>query len=223
MPTRWLRYSALAGVVAVVLWVIGGAILDRASPAEGSSAEQILANYQDESTMILAGGFIFALGSLFFLWFLGGMRARLLRAEGGDGLLTNLVFGSGIAFSVFVLGLPLPDMSGALAEGLTAPAAQAFWNMGSIFFIGAEFMAVALTVATGIHVLATRILPRWVGFVSLALALVLLIPQIGWAGLLFGVPLWTLLLSVLLFMGRWFGVERPVEMQEEQEARRRAA
>jgi uncharacterized protein (DUF58 family) len=43
-------------------------------------------------------------------------------------------------------------------------------------------------------------LPRWLGWVGLLFALWLLIPPIGWAGLLLGVPLWTLAAAVLMWM-----------------------
>jgi hypothetical protein len=52
----------------------------------------------------------------------------------------------------------------------------------------------------GLLYIRTRVLPAWVGWASLVLALVMLIPPIGWAGLLLGFPLWTVLVSVLLWM-----------------------
>lgn len=48
--------------------------------------------------------------------------------------------------------------------------------------------------------LLERAFPRWVAWVSLLLAVWLVIGPIGWLGLLFGVPVWTLLLSVLLWL-----------------------
>ena len=45
-----------------------------------------------------------------------------------------------------------------------------------------------------------RTLPRWYGWLSLALALLLLILPIGWAGFIFGFPLWLLLTSLLLYL-----------------------
>lgn len=43
-------------------------------------------------------------------------------------------------------------------------------------------------------------MPRWVAWVSLLLAVWLVIGPIGWLGLLFGVPAWTVLVSVLLWL-----------------------
>jgi hypothetical protein len=43
-------------------------------------------------------------------------------------------------------------------------------------------------------------MPRWLAWVSFLFALWLLIPPIGWAGLLLGVPLWTVAVALLLWM-----------------------
>lgn len=41
---------------------------------------------------------------------------------------------------------------------------------------------------------------RWFAWFSLALALILAIVPIGWLGVILGLPLWTLIASVLLWM-----------------------
>jgi hypothetical protein len=69
-----------------------------------------------------------------------------------------------------------------------------------MFFIGAELTAALLIATVGTLFIRTRVLPVWLGWASLVVALWLLIPPIGWAGLLLGVPLWTILVSVLLWM-----------------------
>jgi hypothetical protein len=68
------------------------------------------------------------------------------------------------------------------------------------FFVGAELAAALLLVATGLAILRYSALPRWVAWISFLFALWLLIPPIGWAGLLVGVPLWTIIVAVLLWM-----------------------
>jgi hypothetical protein len=54
--------------------------------------------------------------------------------------------------------------------------------------------------ASALIVLRTGVLPVWMGWLELLIALGLLIVPIGWAFLLFGVPLWLLLASVLLYV-----------------------
>jgi hypothetical protein len=57
-----------------------------------------------------------------------------------------------------------------------------------------------LLAAAGLVILRYGPMPRWLAWVSFLFALWLLIPPIGWAGLLFGVPLWTIMLAVLMWM-----------------------
>jgi hypothetical protein len=45
----------------------------------------------------------------------------------------------------------------------------------------------------------TASLPRWLAWVSLVVALALIILPIGWAALLFAFPLWVLVVSYLLW------------------------
>jgi hypothetical protein len=202
MRWGWERLAALAGVVAVALWVIGILIQESSNlPGDEATGDEVLAWFSNEGNTILAGGFVFMLGALFFFIFLAALRVRLLEAEGPVGFLTALVFGAGIAAGLSLLMLPAPDMSGALSdEELTGDAALAVNSLGDMFFIGAELASALLLVAAGLLFIRTRVLPVWLGWASLVVALWLLIPPIGWAGLLLGVPLWTVLVSVLLWM-----------------------
>jgi hypothetical protein len=202
MNARVERLGPLAGIVAVVLFVVGVAVIEgTGAPDENATPQDYLSYYQDDDDTILIGGVIFQLGAVFFLWFLGHLRARLALAEGGVQRLTAIAYGGGLIATTCALLLPGPDEAGALSnEDITPDAAVALNNLGDAFFIGAEFAAAALLAATGLIVLATRALPRWLGWVSLVFALWLLIAPVGWAALIFAVPLWTIVVSVLLFM-----------------------
>ena len=201
MRWGWERLAALAGIVAVVLWIVGVSVLEVLGVGDVETPDEVLAFYQDDEQGILASGFIFQLGALFFLVFLSALRSRLWRIEGGSGMLSTLAFASGVAVAIFLLGLPAADMGGALSNDELVPeAAQALHNLGDAFFIGAELSAAVLLFAAGLLAVRRRALPVWLGWASLVIALWLLIPPIGWAGLLIGVPLWTLVTSVLLFL-----------------------
>ena len=198
----WERLAALAGPVAVVLWVLGIVIREASNlPDDEASGDQVLGWYASDENTILTAGFIFMLGALFFLVFLGALRVRLLGAEGPVGFLTAIAYASGVAVAVCLLLLPGPDISAALAnEELTGDAALALNNLGDIFFLGAELSAALMLAATGLVLIRTRVLPGWLGWLSLVIALWLLIVPVGWAGLLLGFTLWTLLVGVLLWL-----------------------
>lgn len=202
MRWGWERLAALAGVAAVALWVIGILIQESTDmPGDEPTGEQVLAWYSGEENAILAGGFVFMLGALLFLVFLGALRVRLLAAEGPVGFLTAIAFGAGLGVAILLLMLPAADMAGALSnDELTGDAALALNSLGDMFFIGAELSGALLLIAAGLLFIRTRLLPGWLGWASLVLALVMLVPPVGWAGLLLGLPLWTVLVSVLLWM-----------------------
>jgi hypothetical protein len=203
MRWGWERLAALAGVVAVALWVIGALIQESTDMPDDDNitGDQVLAWYSNDENAILAGGFVFMLGALFFLVFLGALRVRLLGAEGPVGFLTAIAHTAGIAVGIFLLMLPAPDMAGALSnDELNGDAALAVNSLGDMFFLGAELTAALLLVAAGLIFIQTRVLPAWLGWASLVVALIMLIPPIGWAGLLLGLPLWTVLVAVLLWM-----------------------
>lgn len=196
----WERLAALSGLVAVALWVIG-VVLEEVSNLPGEDPNEILSWFQDESNTILSGAFIFMLGSLFFLIFVGALRVRLVRAESESAFLSAIAFGAGLVVVALTLLIPGPNLAGALAkDDLTPEAAQALTVVDDAFFVGAELAAALLLVATGLAILRYGALPRWVAWISFLFALWLLIPPIGWAGLLVGVPLWTIIVAVLLWM-----------------------
>ena len=195
----WDRYMPLAGVLAVVLWVIGIIVLETA--VEMKDPATLLDSYRNEEGSILLGGFLWVLGTFFFFWFLGALRARLAGAESGVQRLTALAFGGGVAAAVFGFALPGPDMAAAIADDadLSGAAAEAIRVVADTFFLGAEMSAAVLLAAIGVHALRTGSLPRWLGWVSLVIALALIILPIGWAALLFAFPLWVLVVSYLLW------------------------
>jgi hypothetical protein len=209
---RWEPIAPLAGVIAVVLWVVSFFVLEGATnPPDQGTPEEVLAYYEEDSGAILAGNYLFALAVPFFLWFLGSLRSLLWRAESGVARLATVAFGSGVGTAIVLLGFTVPSIAGALAidedEPLSAEAAQTLWILQDGFFVAAWFTLAAFFAATAVVVLRTRALPQWLAWVSLLFAVGVLVPWTGWAVLIFGFPLWVLVTSVLL----WRRLSSPVE------------
>jgi hypothetical protein len=177
-------------------------VLESVSPDDEEAAADILVYFDEESTTLLVGVFFFALGTVFFVWFLGSLRTAFLSGEGVPGATTAIAFAGGVGKAVFDLAVVGNTAAGALAaeEGLTPEAAQAIFWMDNTFFVGAQMMALVFMAASALIVLQTRVLPVWMGWLAALIALGLLIVPIGWAFLLFGLPLWVLLASIVLFM-----------------------
>ena len=99
---------------------------------------------------------------------------------------------------------------------MSPEGAQTFYLFGDVFLYPAAMAAAVLVAATALVALRTATLPRWLAWLSLALALWLLIPPLGssggtqpenpaaWTGLaaLPVVPLWTAMTAVHLLKSR---------------------
>ena len=97
--------------------------------------------------------------------------------------------------------------AGALAydnldRPLSPETAETLWVLPGGFFYAAEMIAVACFGAAAVSMLRTRAFPIWFGIVTGIVALALAVSPIGWAAMIFGIPIWTLVTSVWLFVGK---------------------
>jgi len=198
MVSKWERWAPLAGVLAVPFWVAG--VIFVSTKAKGSKGPEILASYQQHSDGILVGALLWSIGVLLFIWFLGSLRSHLLAAEGGDGRLANLAYGGGLVASAIALLIPAVDEVGALNKhDINASGASVLHHFSDAFFIATEYALPILFFATAIVALRYAALPKWLGWLSALVGIVLLIGPIGWAALIFATPIWTLIVSILLW------------------------
>lgn len=195
------RLSACTGFAAVALWVAGAVVSwgVTSNIADDASDTRVLAWIHANAGTLIAGGWLWIVGCLLFVWFLGTLRARLVVSEGGAGTFSAIAFAGGVATAVFGILIPAGDVAAAIDRSSLSPAsAGALHHLSDVFFGGAELAAALLLAAVAVLGLATRVVPRWFAVASAVVAVVLLILPIGWAALLFGVPLWTLTATALL-------------------------
>ena len=200
MNQRGSRIFPLAGVAAVALWIGGFAVSQGMSDslADSASDQQVLAWVQGNADTILSGGWLFMVGSLVFLAFAGIVYGRLIEA-GASGVVPTLAFGGAVAGAVFGLAIPAADIALAInKDDISASTAGALHTLGDAFFVGAELAAVVFLVATATAALRTGALPRLLAYFGILVGVVLLIGPIGWVGLIFGLPIWTLWTSIAL-------------------------
>lgn len=190
------RIAALCAFGAVAFWIVGVVLLDSGSPGENATAADELAYITQEGTSIVFGAMFLGIGSILFAVMLTGLRGRF---PAGDRW-TPLWYVTGILTVLLVFLTSTPAVSGWIDEDrkLEPAAAQALTTLGDGFFIGAEFMAVAFLLGIGIAALTTGALPRWLAWVSLVFAAIALVPWVGWAVVVWGIPLWTIVVGVLL-------------------------
>jgi hypothetical protein len=203
---RWEeRLAPLDGIAAVGFWVAGVLVLQGPAnqPDLDASPATALLFFKTEERAILVGTFLYMIGTLFFLWFLGLVRTRLVEAEGGSHRLSSIAFAGGVAAAISLIAQPAVHATGAInSDNLSADAAQVYLGINFAFFYAAEFATAVFLLALGLVSLRGQPFPPWFGTVSLVYAVCLVIPPIGTAVFLWGFPLWLIVVSVLLFMRR---------------------
>jgi hypothetical protein len=197
------RWAPLAGIEAVVLWVIGIVILSGSAHLGNDSSESpvvILAKYKAHHAAIQWGAWFVMLGALAFLWFVGSLRSAFFTAERGTGRLSTLVGMGGVATSVGILLAHVPSFAAATTSGnLTAPTAKALILMDDVFFYAAEFSAAVFFLAAAVSIFRYGALPKWIGWGAVVFGILAVVPPVGWAVIAVALPVWTLVVSWLLF------------------------
>lgn len=195
MHTRLERWSAVAGVLAVVLWILGLVVtnaLTHKIPSHPSDA-QLLTWIKGNANTIIFGNWLWMVGCLAFVWFAAMLRGRLAAAEGGPSTFATISFAGAVAAAVFGMLISAGDVASAInSNSVSAATAGTLHHAGDMFFVCAELASILFLLGAAIAALRTRVLPRAWAYFAILISVVLLIGPIGWAGLVFGVPIWTL-------------------------------
>ena len=203
LVVRSPRSAAVAGLLFAVFFSVSVIIL-RLSVADVS---------RDNGGLWLAekaGWVTFAIGlmpfaGIFFLWFIGVVRARLGRLE--DQFFSAVFLGSGLIFLAMVF--VATGAAGAIVTGYARdpsgfPGSTTYYFardlVAQIFGIYALRMASVFLLSQATLWLRTKVMPRWLVFVTYPVALVLMFvfTRSFWAVLVF--PAWVFLVSIYILI-----------------------
>jgi hypothetical protein len=190
------RLLPLTGVAFVVLLIASFAIGGE-PPTADEGAQEIVDFYVDNKDAIMISSIIGSLSLLSFVFFIAYLRRRLEAADGETGIVTTtLVIGAAVlATGAAIDGTILFALAEAAEDidPVAVQALQALWDN--------DFLPMALGLATvilsaGIGVVKTGLLPKWLGWIAIILAVVSFTPA-GFIAFL-GSALWILVASILL-------------------------
>jgi hypothetical protein len=195
---RWHRFLPLAGIAAVALWFGGVMTMNSVRPSLPADSEAILRHFQTNGETIGTAIYLFMLGSVLFLVFVAALHEWLKDAGGGRRRLTSVVFASGTIVAIGQLFTYGSDLDAILdASQISASTAEAFYFLGDFWFLGAQLAAAFMLIAVGL----TRALPKWLGWLSIALGVVLLVPE-AYLGMFLAFPVWVIITAFVVSRSR---------------------
>jgi hypothetical protein len=191
---EWL--VPLTGVGFIVLGILSFVVGGEPKSAD-DPVKEVVAFYVDNKDAVQAGAFIGVAATVLLVFFAGYLR-RLLRAPGDEGEMLSLVAFTGIVIVAVGLAIDTTILI-ALSESAddidptAVQALQALWDN--------DFIPIVLGVllflwGTGLSIIRSGVLPKWVGWVMIVLGVVGVTP-IGFVSVI-GAALLVLSLSILL-------------------------
>jgi hypothetical protein len=196
------RAAALAGILFAVLFT-GSIVLIRLSiPANPEDGGMWLKERANTVTLALS---LLPFAGIAFLWFIGVVRDRLGHLE--DQLFSTVFFGSGLLFLAMtfasaalvggILSAYAVESSRMIDSGVYTFARTVIYRITNVYAIK---MAGVFMISLGTIWVRTRVMPRWLAFLTYVLALGLLISISSslWMTLIF--PGWVCVVSVYVLM-----------------------
>ncbi|WP_066286666.1 DUF4386 family protein [Arthrobacter sp. B6] len=176
-PDVW---AAVAGLVFTALVVASFFTPD--TPSTDSPAEDIAAQLAGDRTAHQVSLLLGLFADIAFLVFLAGLWSRLRRWEGPAGMFSALVLTAGAAVAALMLvsgGLYMALLQYA-SGGQPDPVALRALTVLNDWVGGAIVPAsIAMFLGAAVAILTTRALPRWLGWLAAATAVLLLISLVG--------------------------------------------
>lgn len=191
--------APLTGVVFVLLFVASFIVVGDA-PDANDPVQEVVSFYTENDAETTIGALLFGVGAVFFLFFVGSLRSVLRTAEGGTGWLSNVAFAGGIvAAAGMLIFAGLGFTLGDVAEDLDPGAVQAINALSFDLFFPLAGGIVVLLFASGLVSVRTEVLPRWLGWAGLVIAVASFTPA-GFFAFLASIA-WVLVVSILLWRG----------------------
>ena len=206
------RITGAAGLVTLVV-VLGTSLAnDYQSAAIDSDADETVAFFQSlDDTFGAISSFATAVGLIAMLWFTLGLALLLRRYEDELPWRSTFLAGAGVV-SVVSGQIASWDAAAYRSDDIDPQVARYAYDLGNISFANGWVAAGAVGICTGLIVLRSRDLPRWLGWWALMAGVGSVLARAVWTQGYAFVPftafwIWVAVLSVTLVSGR-FAVDR---------------
>ncbi len=190
------RAVPLTGILAVIL-VVAGVFVGGEVPGADAPASEIAAFYTENDSDQILSAILAGYGMFFFLCFAAVLYGALRRSEGAGQGASALSFAGAIVFAVGgLIFAGLGFVLGDAPDKLDPSALQALNALNANLFMPVAIGGLAFLAGSGIAVVTTGALPKWLGWLAIVGAIFSATPLFFIAFIVLG--LWILIVSVLL-------------------------
>ncbi|HZT95112.1 MAG TPA: hypothetical protein VE985_11620 [Gaiellaceae bacterium] len=199
MLRDWGRLASLTGVAFAVLLFVGGLVVGGSTPDSDASAQHVVTFYESHRGSQQASVFLIAYALVFGLFFAAALRS-FLRSRSTEHSLIGLGVSGMTVLAVGGATIAGINFAAADVPGKISPTAEQALNVlqNDVFF-GLLIGTAVFLIGNGLAIARSAALPRWLGWVAFAFGIVAVTP-IGWIVLIIALPLWSLIVSALMFL-----------------------
>jgi hypothetical protein len=206
--TRVERLAPLAGLLAAGL-IFAEFVVAGTTPTLTDSPQDVVSYFRDNGTQQEIASGLFGLAAVALIWFGATLRETLQTASGRSDALGSLASTATAVIGVWLSVLASLGLAAAHSVGKVPASVTQTLNVQNSedVFVPFAVGATILLLATATAVLRDGPLPRWSGWLSLALGILALValivgalasPGVGFLGFL-SLILWTPVVSILIY------------------------
>lgn len=198
MLRGWSRSAPLTGLVSAVLGVAGGVVeIITNPPGSDASGKEVIAFYSAQGGTQQLAAALLALAFVFFLFFAGSLRSYLRQAPDLEALSTIALAGAVVETAGQTIGAGYVWTLAQSARHLESSAAQALNALSNNAVATNTAGMIVFGIAAGLAILRSGRLPRWLGLVAIAMAVLVVTPAEALSFL--ALVVWMVITSILIW------------------------
>jgi hypothetical protein len=195
---NWKKLVPLSGILAVVA-IIASFLIVGETPDTDAPVNEVVSYYTKHDSDAQFAGAILALGAVMFLIFSSTLAGVLRKAQGGTGGSSAIAYSGGIVFATGIaIFAGLTFALGDVGQDIEPSAVQAIHVLNEDLFFPVAVGCEVFLIGAAAAVLKTGALPKWLGWLAIAGAVIGLTP-VGFFSLAV-LGIFTLVSSVMLSM-----------------------
>lgn len=199
MSDRWGRLAPLTGVLFAVLIIVAVFVSNSETPEPSAGAAKVFAYYSVHRSEIETSGILFAVAFLVLVLFAGALRSYLRRAARAEGLSAMVLAGAILMTAGALAGTGLEYGLARNLRYFSPETAKTLNFISSELFLPILAGGFIFGVCSGLAILRGAALPKWLGWVAIAIGVVVLIPPASFPALLAFV-IWSVVVSILMYV-----------------------